>query len=709
MKKWRIPIRVQGLIMYMVIVSIICLSYLPLSSNVRERLTDNYKAQTRQTFEQSMELFENSVKQLYSVSDIMNTSSYCRECLAYSEAKPTKEFMPKLYMASGLIRHYLMTVELADEVFVYFRNIGAVVDARQIYLSIDEFIKNGLIIKDISSQETMGMLEAPTSHHQYETVTVRGNTHPALILFIDSKISSMRVGVVYQESTLMDLFHLNTLPAGSSLEIVDNTGAVVYNYGDMRDGIEFSGITLFTGFEIKLMIPQSYYDDMLKSFDNMFIVTVVVALGVGILLSIAFSLISYKPVKMLLHESNTEKAAIGNEYAVLYEHIKSTNTQLNDLNMNTMQLKTELRDSLFARLLNGTVQSSADIELSFSVMPELKLESWLAIIKLNRRNSANPEDSFAFLRPLINEGFYLHRIDYSRLVVLFEANPENIDRFTGLVEGERQRRKYDDMAINVGVSERFTGIQGIRNAYHQAQLALLEENGINYFVNTSDAMAPQLLIDFGLLQKIYELVIAGQEEAVVDIITAKCDEIRKKSAMSEDISMLCCMLEFSYKSVISDLRLSDISGKLHSIHDLTHMNVDDMMNALSNDAHVLCENVRSRRPSREKQNAEAVMNYVRENYCRPDIYAESISEAVGVNVNTVYQIARESTGRSLGDYIEEMRINRACELLTTTKDNVIDISVLCGYVVPGTFYRVFKQRIGLTPSQYRKQHENHTD
>ena len=51
-----------------------------------------------------------------------------------------------------------------------------------------------------------------------------------------------------------------------------------------------------------------------------------------------------------------------------------------------------------------------------------------------------------------------------------------------------------------------------------------------------------------------------------------------------------------------------------------------------------------------------------------------------------------------------MRLARACELLRTTACSVMAISDACGFGAAATFYRVFKQKYGVTPSQWRKQH-----
>ena len=57
-------------------------------------------------------------------------------------------------------------------------------------------------------------------------------------------------------------------------------------------------------------------------------------------------------------------------------------------------------------------------------------------------------------------------------------------------------------------------------------------------------------------------------------------------------------------------------------------------------------------------------------------------------------------------YLNEYRINRARELLSTTRLSVRDISLRCGYTDSNYFARVFRRVTGQTPSEYRYSCQN---
>jgi AraC family transcriptional regulator len=53
-------------------------------------------------------------------------------------------------------------------------------------------------------------------------------------------------------------------------------------------------------------------------------------------------------------------------------------------------------------------------------------------------------------------------------------------------------------------------------------------------------------------------------------------------------------------------------------------------------------------------------------------------------------------------YITELRLQQACELLTESDETIDAIALRCGYENGFYLSRVFKKRLGLTPSDYRK-------
>ena len=53
------------------------------------------------------------------------------------------------------------------------------------------------------------------------------------------------------------------------------------------------------------------------------------------------------------------------------------------------------------------------------------------------------------------------------------------------------------------------------------------------------------------------------------------------------------------------------------------------------------------------------------------------------------------------EYVNEVRIGRACRMLAEDAANITDIAMDCGYRNLANFNRRFRQVTGMTPSHYR--------
>ena len=87
---------------------------------------------------------------------------------------------------------------------------------------------------------------------------------------------------------------------------------------------------------------------------------------------------------------------------------------------------------------------------------------------------------------------------------------------------------------------------------------------------------------------------------------------------------------------------------------------------------------------------------------KENLTLKQLSDQFHLSVPYISRAFRKQTGRSLLDYIHELRINCAASLLVTTDLSVAEISSEVGFESFRTFSRVFKLLKGTTPSEYRR-------
>ena len=80
----------------------------------------------------------------------------------------------------------------------------------------------------------------------------------------------------------------------------------------------------------------------------------------------------------------------------------------------------------------------------------------------------------------------------------------------------------------------------------------------------------------------------------------------------------------------------------------------------------------------------------------------SYAEEAGISENYLSRLVKHSTGRSVGTWIDIVRIQRAKRLLSSTGLSIIDIAASVGVEDQSYFSRLFKKETGVTPSTFRK-------
>lgn len=90
---------------------------------------------------------------------------------------------------------------------------------------------------------------------------------------------------------------------------------------------------------------------------------------------------------------------------------------------------------------------------------------------------------------------------------------------------------------------------------------------------------------------------------------------------------------------------------------------------------------------------------------RPENFAAGMERMIELSGKSREHLARsvkKHCGITLADYIGELRLNYASNLLVRTNTPIIDICYACGFGSVSYFYRVFKAKYNLSPSQFRK-------
>jgi AraC family transcriptional regulator len=79
-----------------------------------------------------------------------------------------------------------------------------------------------------------------------------------------------------------------------------------------------------------------------------------------------------------------------------------------------------------------------------------------------------------------------------------------------------------------------------------------------------------------------------------------------------------------------------------------------------------------------------------------------LSAAVGMNVDHFSRMFKRSTGLAPHRYLDNIRLERAKQLLAEGRAAMIDIAYEIGYANPSHFSAFFRKRTGLSPTEFRR-------
>ena len=80
-----------------------------------------------------------------------------------------------------------------------------------------------------------------------------------------------------------------------------------------------------------------------------------------------------------------------------------------------------------------------------------------------------------------------------------------------------------------------------------------------------------------------------------------------------------------------------------------------------------------------------------------------LAAAVGVHPVTLARAFRRTFGCTVGEYLRRLRIERAAEQLVAGSQPLAEIALAAGFADQSHFSNVFRRRIGMSPSAYRRE------
>lgn len=94
-------------------------------------------------------------------------------------------------------------------------------------------------------------------------------------------------------------------------------------------------------------------------------------------------------------------------------------------------------------------------------------------------------------------------------------------------------------------------------------------------------------------------------------------------------------------------------------------------------------------------------SYIADHFCDLNFNISFLANHMNVSLSYLSTVFKQSMGINLSTYIIDLRIDKAKKLLAHFQYSIYDISLQCGYEDSRYFSKIFKKKLGLSPSEYR--------
>jgi len=733
-KRVKIPILGRFIIMYFLISMLIIVALTPIYYKVLELSKLSYIADVEYAFKKSGVSMQNTLKRVYEISTQMDDFTYYVNLkLTHADNLPLMLYS-KLHMSHKYFLKQMATFEDVDEIFLYLPNNATIFGKRRVFDSAVDYFNFDVIYQDYSPDEIiqwMSDISGINGRIKILPATiakVHGGVQKKYLTIVMSRPKDSAItGVLFSEETLLSQFNISNLPNGSFLYITDKDGTVLFSYGydkeplvsDAKqiehDGTTFSILRTTIAMplcNITLGIPDYYFEELYLPLKKMISRYIYLAMGIGILFSILFALYNYIPIRKLasipLKSGFFREKDIANEYSYINRFIESCFSEIKQLKTDISIMENTLRSNMLIKLLYGMVNSKDEYSLVSKLIPQVNSAFRVALFDVKYQSKVQDADYIGYIvydkiRTLFPSRFMHIQLNNAMIAMIFADTEDNLKEFKRLFVTANQELYNYGILLSAGVSDRFECKDEINKAFFHAQSSLVaaDSNGLNFYSYDliKQPQAP-VLIDFYGLQKLYGLMIAKNREAVEKSIKEIARRLLFGGVNSrQEIMEVFCIIRFVFECVINDTELGLDRFSITEFRE--DESIDVLFQSLCMDALTIIDALESKRNNANKELKERIMAYIQNNFTDPDIYADSIAEKFNVSRNYVYSLVRNETGRSLNEYIEHLRMNRAIELLKSTNMLVSDISVECGYNSTNTFYKVFKKIYNVSPSAFR--------
>ena len=326
---------------------------------------------------------------------------------------------------------------------------------------------------------------------------------------------------------------------------------------------------------------------------------------------------------------------------------------------------------------------------------DAEIEGAHAIVKQRLQSSLYHTESYISLNQLVV------------LVLPHTDDPAWRERLESEVRNLLETFDRSGICVNVGLSLEHDQTSRLAQAYQEAKQAVAQSfygilNGLydaeETWFNTDQVQAPYSEMDEELLHAIEFNQPSSIREAICKLI----EHFQNQKYNPDKVQLFCYELLLSVRREVQKIvKQEGVSEPQLQKEELERQSTLGALRSLIEDQLIQCAEAVHRR-KQNRLEIDQVRLFLLERYRDKDLTLETVARKVAMSKNHLSKIFKQQVGQGIWDYLMEIRMRKAKELLATTELKVYQIAEQVGYDNFYYFNKLFKKTFGVTPLEYKK-------
>ncbi len=666
----------------------------------------------------------------------------------------------KIWEAFTSIPKFKETNTFVNDQYLFFRNNSAILSGSTVYDDGEYFFNNSLRFFGMDYNEWNKLIWSKYFNGEYlssNSVIIESEESKA-IYYLRSILNNY---TFKPEGMIVILIKDESLRSLINRVDIGNEGMVFISDGDKKIVLSIAGeksrftpseaVNAISGVNIEnktkiLKIKNSknmIFSKISSSFNNwsyisvvpvnqvmtevnyiksIIYISVIIVLLIGFGISYLFAVRNIKPVNeiisILRNKLGLDIQNSGNEYEYINKAIAQIMDDNNYLSSNIQYQKPIIQDFLLKRMLNGENINQNEFDKFCSYL-QINFEGKQYVVLVMSLGKDTIESNKEEIKSIIkncsinNENhelkFFINPIDKDTLAILLIYNyeermiaTESINEFIHKLYSEIENIYIPKAVFAVG--NIYNSIENVSLSYDEAMQALKYnlyiKNGIAVWYEEIPKDSGYYYYPIDLELRIISLVKSGNVEVIKSTLNKLYLEnfeyrsLSSKMAEQLVLSMKNTLIR-SIEQIGTNNNLEDILLPIEEVET-----IDILFNRIIRGFLSLCEISYIEEKKKENQLKENIIQYVDKYYSRYDLTIEVLASDFNISEASMNQIVKSNLGCSFSKYLENIRIQKACEFLIKKEIPIKEIAEFVGYSSDNSFRRAFKRLMGITPSEY---------